>query len=214
MRRIGFFPEGMIYVVFLGLRRKGEAGCPCLTQARETAFCVCISSPPWFSTVLVHGAIPGCCESLGISMDRTNFVHSPCLGHPLGWVKSWLSETALMPGVLSHIYFYQASQTFLFGVRDPEKHARMGCLSLFYCPLGHAPRKVVGDCQFQRGLRGISFLRNTTPSFILLGQTRGLSFQDQNVALNQTITNALFKGNTGSATETREKWAYFDPDLL
>lgn len=115
---------------------------------------------------------------------ETNFMHSPCLGHPLGWVKSWLSETALMPGVLSHIYFYQASQTFLFGARDPEKHARMGCLSPFYCPLGHAPRKVVGDCQFQRGLRGISFLRNTTPSFILLGQPRELSFQDQNIALN------------------------------
>jgi hypothetical protein len=36
-----------------------------------------------------------------------------------------------MPGGVSHIYFYQASQTFLFGVRDPENHARMGCLSPF-----------------------------------------------------------------------------------
>lgn len=165
MQRIGSFPEGMICVVFLGLRRKGEAGSPCQTQAQETVSPACIPSPPppWLSTVLVHRAILAADHHWEYQRAEANFVHSPCLGHPLGWVKTWLSETALVPGVLSHIYFYQASQTFLFGVRDPEKHARMSCLSPFYCPLGHAPRKVVGDCQFQRGLGGIGFLRNTTP---------------------------------------------------
>lgn len=70
IHRTGSFPEGMICVVFLGLRRNREAGCPCLTQAQETAFSVCILPPPQFSTVLVHRAIPSCCESLGISMGR------------------------------------------------------------------------------------------------------------------------------------------------
>ncbi|PNJ68396.1 hypothetical protein CR201_G0010925 [Pongo abelii] len=58
----------MIRVVFLELEKKREAGCPCLTQL-ERLFPMCIPSPsPRFSTVLVHRVIPGCCESLGISM--------------------------------------------------------------------------------------------------------------------------------------------------
>lgn len=63
MQRTVSFPEGMICVVFLGLRRKGEAGNPHLTQAEETAFSVGIPSPPppWFSTVMVRRALPGCC---------------------------------------------------------------------------------------------------------------------------------------------------------
>lgn len=34
-------------------------------------------------------------------------------------------------------------------------------------------------------------------SFIFLGQPGELNFQDHNIALHHTITNDLFKGNTG-----------------
>ena len=55
IQKTGSFLEGMICVVFLGLKRSREAGCPSLTQAQETAFSVCIPSPhpPQFGTVLV-----------------------------------------------------------------------------------------------------------------------------------------------------------------
>lgn len=62
VQRIGFFPEGTICVVFLGLRRKGEAGHPRLTQAQETVFCV---HPKCSSSVVQHSpgaqSHPGCC---------------------------------------------------------------------------------------------------------------------------------------------------------
>ena len=72
IQKTGSFPEGMVCVVFLGLKRSREAGCPPLTQAQETAFSACVPSPPppWFRTVLVYRAVPGCCESLGILTGR------------------------------------------------------------------------------------------------------------------------------------------------
>lgn len=86
MQRIRSFPEGMICVVFLGLRRKGEAGCPCLTQAQGTVFSVCIPSapPPWFGTAPVHRATLAAVSHWEYQWVETDFVHSPCLGHPLG----------------------------------------------------------------------------------------------------------------------------------
>lgn len=159
------FQKAWFVLFFWDWGERGRLAIPIWLRLKRLCF-LCASK-----VLLLHGSAQFWCTEPSLAAVshweyqwvEMNFVHSPCLGHPLGWVKSWLSETALVPGVLSHIYFYQASPTFLFGVWDPEKHARMSCLSPFYCPLRHAPRKVVGDCQFQRGLRGIGFLRNTTP---------------------------------------------------
>ena len=165
IQKTGSFPEGMICVVFLGA---GSLAIPLWLRLKRLHF-LCASQ-----ALLLHGSAQSwCTEPSPAAVSHweyqwveMNFVHGPWLGHPLGWVKSWLSETALVPGGLSHIYFYQASQTFLFVVRDPEKHARMGCLSPFYCPLGHAPRKVVGDCQFQRGSQRHWFPQKHHPYFL------------------------------------------------
>lgn len=79
MQRISSFPEGMICVVFLGLRRKGEAGYPCLTQAQETVFSVCIPSAPplWFSAVLVHRATLAAVSHWEYQWVETDFVQVP-----------------------------------------------------------------------------------------------------------------------------------------
>ena len=118
IQKTGSFPEGMICVVFLGARRLAV---PLWLRLKRLHF-LCASQ-----ALLLHGSAQSwCTEPSPAAVSHweyqwleTNFVHGPWLGHPLEWVKSWLSETALVPGGLSHIYFYQASQTFLFVVRDP-----------------------------------------------------------------------------------------------
>lgn len=55
-------------------------------------------------------------------------------------------------------------------------------------------------------------------SFIFLGQSGELNFQDHNIALHHTITNDLFKGNTGGVSFETQKQARnghdFDPVVV